>query len=324
MKKVIAVVMGGYSSERKISLQSGRMVAEHLDRNRYEVLNVDIKEDMWVATHHGKDLSIDKNDFSVQNEGHKMTVDYVINMIHGTPGEDGRLLAYFEMLKIPFSSCGSYQAAITFNKRDCIAILKPWDITVGRHVYINQGAEVDVDQILERVGLPCFVKANRSGSSYGVSKVYRSEDLIPALDHAYKFDNEAIIESFLQGIEVSVGVLTSENGIQALPPTEIRSENDFFDYEAKYQGKAMEITPAEIDKGEINNVQQQAVRIYKVLKLKGIARIDFIYHNHIPHFIEVNTVPGMSPESIIPKQLKAAGIDLQEVLSFQIAKALNP
>lgn len=319
-KLSIAVIMGGYSSEREISLQSGKQVLQHLDKKKYDVYGMDITVDKWRCWQGEEEYSVDRKTFEISKGGERKQIDFVINMIHGTPGEDGRILGYLDMLDIPYSSCGYYQAAVTFNKRDCIAIVRPWGIAIGKHVYINEGEKIDTAAIVEKVGLPLFVKANKSGSSQGVTKVYEEHELTAALEHAYEFDNEAIIESFLEGMEVSVGVLEYKDGLVALPPTEIRSMNDFFDYEAKYHGKAEEITPANLPDSEIEKLQQQAKRVYSVLKLKGIARVDYIYHKGVPHFIEVNTVPGMSPESIIPKQLRAAKLELKDILSFQIEK----
>jgi D-alanine-D-alanine ligase len=228
-----------------------------------------------------------------------------------------------ELLHIPQTSCDYYQSAITFNKRDCIAILKPWNITTGRHMYLNQGDSIDAEIIARNIGLPCFVKANRSGSSFGVSKVYKVKDMDAALENAFSVDNEIIIESFLDGVEVSVGAYQIDNEIKVLLPTEIVSENDFFDYEAKYQGKSQEITPARISEDHTNAVQDITRRIYQVLKLKGLARADFIFHNNIPHFIEVNTNPGMSEESIIPQQIKASGATMKNVFTQIIENTIK-
>jgi D-alanine-D-alanine ligase len=322
--KNIAVLMGGYSHEWEISMKSGAVIAQNLDSDLYNIYSVAILKEGWYykdAT--GERYEINKNDFSLSIDGEKVTFDCCYNTIHGTPGEDGIIQAMLELLHIPQTSCDYYQSAITFNKRDCIAILKPWNITTGRHMYLNQGDSIDAEIIARNIGLPCFVKANRSGSSFGVSKVYKVKDMDAALENAFSIDNEIIIESFLDGVEVSVGAYQIDDEIKVLLPTEIVSENDFFDYEAKYQGKSQEITPARISEDHTNAVQDITRRIYQVLKLKGLARADFIFHNNIPHFIEVNTNPGMSEESIIPQQIKASGATMKNVFTQIIENTIK-
>lgn len=322
--KNIAVLMGGYSHEWEISLKSGAVIAEHLDSDLYNIYTVAIlKEGWYYKDEAGKRYEINKNDFSLSIDGKKITFDCCYNTIHGTPGEDGIIQAMLELLKIPQTSCDYYQSAITFNKRDCIAILKPWNITTGRHMYLNQGDSIDAEVIARNIGLPCFVKANRSGSSFGVSKVYKVKDMDAALENAFAVDNEIIVESFLDGVEVSVGAYQIDDEIRVFLPTEIVSENDFFDYEAKYQGKSQEITPARISEDHTNAVQEITRRIYQVLKLKGLARADFIFHNSIPHFIEINTNPGMSKESIIPQQIKASGGTMKNVFTQIIENTIK-
>ncbi|BAO54263.1 D-alanine--D-alanine ligase [Nonlabens marinus] len=319
----IAVIMGGYSSEKEISIKSGHVILENLEPSRYNGYGIVIEKGKWFCTKDSQTYPVDKNDFSITANGEKIIFDCVYNTIHGTPGEDGKFQAYLELIGIPHTSCDSYQSAITFNKRDCIAVLKPWSIHTGKHLYLNQGEEITMNDITDAVGLPCFVKANRSGSSFGVSKVYGMEDLPKALQTAFDVDEEIIIESFLDGMEVSVGVYQIGSEIHALPPTEIVSENDFFDYEAKYLGKSEEITPARLSESATLAVQELSKRIYHILKLKGIARADFIFHEGTPHFIEINTNPGMSKESIIPKQIKASGQELDKVLTSIIEDTIN-
>jgi D-alanine-D-alanine ligase len=322
--KNIAVLMGGYSGECEISLRSGKVIADHLDKNKYRVFPIAILKDGWTYTDdNGVSFPINRNDFSLPLEKEHVHFDCCYNTIHGTPGEDGKLQAYLELLNIPQTSCDSYQSAITFNKRDCIAILKPWDIVTGRHVYLNKDSVFNNEDVIKKVGLPCFVKANRSGSSYGVSKVYKLEEMDHALKVAFDVDDEVIVESFLDGMEVSVGVYQLDDEITSLPATEIVTENDFFDYDAKYQGAAEEITPARLNKKDRMELRELSKNIYKVLKLKGIARADFIYHDGIPHFIEMNTNPGMSKESIVPKQIEAAGLSLTQVLTDIIENTLK-
>jgi D-alanine-D-alanine ligase len=322
--KNIAVLMGGYSHEWEISLKSGEVISQNLDTTLYDVYPIHILEDGWYYLDEMESRhEINKNNFSLNINEHEILFDCCYNTIHGTPGEDGKIQAFLELLNLPQTSCDSYQSAITFNKRDCIAVLKPWNITTGRHLYINQGDIIDAEMIARNIGLPCFVKANRSGSSFGVSKVYKVKEMDAALDAAFEVDEEIIIESFLDGVEVSVGAYQIDDKIHVLLPTEIVSENDFFDYEAKYEGKSQEITPARISAENTLAVQETTRRIYQVLKLKGLARADFIFHKGIPHFIEVNTNPGMSKESIIPQQIKASGASLQNVLTSIIENTIK-
>ncbi|HBI01887.1 MAG TPA: D-alanine--D-alanine ligase, partial [Flavobacterium sp.] len=265
---------------------------------------------------------INKNDFSIEVDGQKITFDVVFNAIHGTPGEDGLMQAYFELLGIPQTSCDYYQSALTFNKRDLLSVLKPYGIKTATSFYLNLGDEINAEKIIETVGLPCFVKPNKSGSSFGISKVKTKNELLPAIENAYKEDNEIIIESFLDGVEVSVGVINYKGKVTVLPITEIVSENDFFDYEAKYLGKSQEITPARISE-ELNlKVETVAKRAYEVLKMKGFSRSEFIIVNNEPYMLEMNTIPGMTTESILPQQARAAGISLTELFDNAIELAL--
>ncbi|MEZ4788162.1 MAG: D-alanine--D-alanine ligase [Flavobacterium haoranii] len=320
----VAIVMGGYSSEYQISLKSGNVVYQHLDQNNYRVFRVHILPEKWVYVNDSnEEFTINKNDFSVEVNGSKITFDVVFNAIHGTPGEDGLLQAYFELLGIPQTSCDYYQAALTFNKRDLLSVLKPYGIKTATSFYLNLGDTIDANQIVEKVGLPCFVKPNKSGSSFGISKVKTFEELLPAIENAYKEDNEIIIESFLDGTEVSVGVINFKGETKVLPMTEIVSENDFFDYEAKYLGKSQEITPARISDETRIKVEQAAKKAYEVLKMKGFSRSEFIIVNGEPHMLEMNTVPGMTAESILPQQAKAARITLPELFGNAIELALK-
>lgn len=316
--------MGGYSNEYKISLNSGNLVYKQIDTTIYEAYRAHILEEGWfVVTDDEQKHPIDKADFSITINGEKIIFDCVFNIIHGTPGEDGIFQGYLEMLNIPQTACDYYQAALTFNKRDCISILKAYGIKTATNYFLNKGDEILEDEIIDRVGLPCFVKANKAGSSFGVSKVKRKEDLMEAIHFSFQEDEEVIIESFLDGTEVSVGVIEYNNEIVALPVTEIISENEFFDYEAKYLGQSQEITPANISEKDTRSVQEQAKRIFKILKLKGLTRAEFIFYNNEPHFVEINTCPGLSEASILPQQAKAAGITLKDLFSNVIEAALK-
>lgn len=320
----VAIIMGGYSSEYKISLTSGNVVYNHLDATKYNAYRIHIFKDKWVyVDKNEQEFPINKNDFSVEVQGSKITFDVVFNAIHGTPGEDGLMQAYFELLNIPQTSCDYYQAALTFNKRDLLSVLKPYGIKTATSFYLNNGDSIDITKIIETVGLPCFVKPNKSGSSFGISKVKSVEDLVPAIENAYKEDNEIIIESFLDGTEVSVGVINFKGQIKVLPITEIVSENDFFDYEAKYLGKSQEITPARISAEIQAKVEATAKKAYEVLKMSGFSRSEFIIVNGEPHMLEMNTIPGLTTESILPQQAREAGISLNELFENAIELALK-
>jgi len=300
------------------------VVYQFLDQNLYKGYRIHILKDKWVyVDEQDNEFPIDRNDFSVTVNGEKITFDVVFNAIHGTPGEDGLMQAYFELLGIPQSSCDYYQAALTFNKRDLLSVLKPYGIKTATSYYLNQGDEIDEEAILKTVGLPCFVKPNKSGSSFGISKVKTKDELAYAIVNAYKEDNEIIIESFLDGTEVSVGVINYKGNITVLPITEIVSENDFFDYEAKYLGKSQEITPARISPEMTAKVSAVAKKAYEVLKMSGFSRSEFIIVNGEPHMLEMNTIPGLTTESLIPQQAKEAGISLTDLFSNALELALN-
>ena len=323
MKKNIAILIGGYSSERDISMNSGAVVYQHMDTTKFTPYKVVIGKESWYYLDDNNDKHpIDKNDFSVVHKAEKINFDAAFNMVHGTPGEDGLLQAYFELLHIPQTSCGFYQAALTFNKRDCISILKTYGVPCAANYFLNEGDEINVDEIVQKVGLPCFVKANKAGSSFGVSKVKQKTEMHAAITLAFKEDNEIIIESFLEGTEVSVGVITYKGEDMVLPITEIVPENDFFDYEAKYEGKSQEITPARLTAKEEEEVRTLALSIYQILKMKGFSRSEFIFHQGKPHFIEMNTNPGFSEASILPQQALSAGISLSELITNTIEECL--
>jgi D-alanine-D-alanine ligase len=323
MKKV-AIIMGGYSSEYQISLKSGNVVYQFLDKSKYTGYRIHIFKEKWVyVDDNDNEFQINKNDFSVEVAGTKINFDVVFNAIHGTPGEDGLMQAYFELLGIPQSSCDYYQAALTFNKRDLLSVLKPYGIKTATSYYLNLGDTINEEEILKTVGLPCFVKPNKSGSSFGISKVKSTEEFLPAIENAYKEDNEIIIESFLDGTEVSVGVINYKGKTTVLPITEIVSENDFFDYEAKYLGKSQEITPARISAEMTEKVSAVAKKAYEVLKMTGFSRSEFIIVNGEPHMLEMNTIPGLTTESLIPQQAKEAGISLTDLFTNALELALN-
>jgi len=324
MRKNIAIIMGGYSSEYEISLKSGNVVYESLDDTKYNIYRIHIFKNKWVyVDDNDNEFPIDKHDFSVTIHNQKTNFDCVFNAIHGSPGEDGYMQAYFELLNIPQTSCNMYQAALTFNKRDCLSVLKPYGIKTAESYYINLGDMIDEDAIIKKVGLPCFVKANKAGSSFGITKVYKKEDLQNAIDVAFAEDDEIIIESFLDGVEVSVGVIKYKGEIKVLPITEIVSDNDFFDYKAKYLGESQEITPARISNDMTKKVQNLAKQVYEILKMDGFTRSEYIFKDGEPHLLEVNTVPGLTKESILPQQAAAAGISLKALFGNAIEEAMK-
>ena len=324
MKKNIAIIMGGYSSEHQISLKSGNVVYNTLNKDKYNAYRIHIFKDKWVLVNDmDEEFSVDKNDFSVLVNETKITFDCVFNAIHGSPGEDGYMQAYFQLIDMPQTSCSMYKAALTFNKRDLLATLKPYGIKTAESYYLNLGDVINEDAIVSKVGLPCFVKANKAGSSFGISKVYKKEDLKAAIENSFKEDNEIIIEEFLDGVEVSVGVISYKGETTVLPITEIVSENDFFDYAAKYEGKSQEITPARISEDYEQKTRKVAKQVYEVLGMTGFSRSEFIFKNDEPYLLEMNTVPGLTKESILPQQANEAGISLEDLFDNAIEEALK-
>jgi len=324
MKKKVAIIMGGYSSEYKISLTSGNVVYNYLDNTFFDAYRIHIFKDRWVYVDANNiEYPINKDDFSITIENQHITFDCVFNAIHGSPGEDGLMQAYFKLLNIPQTSCDYYQSSLTFNKRDLLSVLKPYGIKSAESYYLNLGDAIDEDVIINKVKLPCFVKANKAGSSFGISKVHKKEDLQAAIENAYKEDDEIIIESFLNGTEVSVGVIKYDGETTVLPVTEIVTENDFFDYQAKYEGKSTEITPARINDTQLKNVTIAAKKVYDILKMTGYSRSEFIFIGDEPYMLEMNTTPGLTTESILPQQAQKAGISLAELFKSAIDEALK-
>lgn len=323
MKKNIAIIMGGYSSEYAISLKSGKVVYSYLNPDIFNRYCIHILKEKWIyIDENGKEFPVNRHDFSVSLAAEKLVFDCVFNAIHGSPGEDGYMQAYFALLGIPQTSCDHYQAALTFNKRDLLSVLKPYGIRAAASYYLNKGDLVDEEAILRRVGLPCFVKANRAGSSFGVTKVYEKNALKEAIDIAYAEDDQILVEAYLEGTEVSVGVIIYEGKALVLPITEIVSENDFFDYQAKYEGKAREITPARLTEKQEENVRNAARLAYEALSMRGFSRSEFIFVGDTPYMLEMNTTPGLTEESILPQQARAAGISLEVLFESAILDAI--
>lgn len=322
--KTIAIVAGGDSSEFEISVKSAIEVGNILSF-RYIIYIIIIRGSDWYwEDQKGRYHNIDKNDFTLTVDEKRIRFDGVFVAIHGTPGENGLLQGYFDIMDIPYTSCSAFCSALTFNKHACKLFLKEYGIAMVTAVLIRKGDKIDEESILKQTGLPCFVKPNDSGSSFGVTKVKRKEDLMNAIDTAYKESDEVLIEAFMDGREVACGVIKSKNKIITLPVTEIISKNEFFDYEAKYTpGHSEEITPAEMPSGIIDEIQKTSKLVYEILGCKGIVRVDFIVIGEKPHFIEINTIPGMTKESIVPKQAAAEGIPLEELYSAAVENMWN-
>jgi len=325
MKRNIAILAGGDSSESVISLRSAEQIRNILDKNKYNAFTVYVKGNEWVLTSDKYcDTIVNKDDFSFSWDNKKIKFDFALIAIHGTPGEDGKLQSYFELLRIPYSTSDSLISALTFNKYACKAYLNYSGIKSTKSILIRKNDKINPEKIIKKLGLPCFVKPNAGGSSFGVSKVKKQSDLLPSIEKAFNEDNEIIIESFLQGTEVSCGIIKTKNKEIIFPITEIVSANEFFDYEAKYKkGKAQEITPARISKKAEQATKKLTSKIYDVLNCKGIVRIDYMIDGDKPNFIEINTVPGMSAESIIPKQAKEFGISMTEIFTMIIEDLIN-
>jgi D-alanine-D-alanine ligase len=317
--KTIAIAAGGDSSEFEISVKSAGEVGKVLS-SKYTVFIIIIRGTNWYwEDQKGRYHNIDKNDFSLVYNEKRIRFDGVFIAIHGTPGENGILQGYFDMMGIPYTSCDAFCSALTFNKQACKLFLKEYGIKMANAVLLRKGEHMDLVNIIKQLGLPCFVKPNASGSSFGVTKVKQKEELLPAIETAFKESDEVLIETFMNGREVACGVVKTKSKTIVLPIIEIISKNEFFDYEAKYTpGKSNEVTPADMPLSLTNEIQRISMHIYDLLGCKGIVRVDFIVVGDKPFFIEVNTVPGMTEESLIPKEAAAAGIPLEELYSLTV------
>jgi D-alanine-D-alanine ligase len=318
MKK-IAIVYGGFSAEAGISAKSAAVAKKFICANTYTTFMVRIGLTGWFLELEGESYPIDKNNFGAMVQGKPFLFDGVFIAIHGDPGENGVLQAYFDLIKMPYNTSGSFAAAMTFDKGSCNSILRQKGIKVAESYWYQKGIALDEEVILKRVGLPCFVKPNRGGSSYGISKVSKAEDLQKAINFALEHDSEVIIEAYVRGTEASCGCLNYIDGIKALPITEIVVEGEFFDYAAKYEGKSQEITPARLDLETTLKIQNTTELIYKMMQLNGMARVDYIIQDGEPFVIEINTVPGLSEESILPQQANAAGISMKDFFTKSLS-----
>lgn len=321
MKK-IAIVAGGDSSEYVVSLRSAQGIWSFVDHSKYETSIIVIKGTEWkMVQYDGKQYDwdktwpVDREDFSVVMDGVKLTFDFAYIIIHGTPGENGILQGYFDMIRMPYSCCGVLAAALTCSKFTCNRYLSTFGIPVAKSILLHVGEEVDTEQCVKELGLPVFVKPNAGGSSYATTKVKTPEELQPAIAAAKReATGEVIIESFMQGTEVTCGCYTSRDGLRALPITEVVSKKEFFDVDAKYNGAVEEITPARISDEMTQKIQALTRHIYGYVGAKGIIRVDYIIIGDTPHLLEVNTTPGMTATSFIPQEVRAAGLDISDVM----------
>lgn len=323
--KHIAIVAGGDSSEVGVSLKSAQGIKSFIDETKYKTTIVTIIGDEWLAkVSENKSYVIDKNDFSYTVDGEKQKFDFAYITIHGTPGENGILQGYFDLIGLKYSCCGVLAAALSFNKFACNQYLKNFGAKVAKAILVRQGETVDPAQVVEKLGLPCFIKSNVGGSSFGVTKVKEESQILPAIERAFAEGGDVIIESFLKGTEITCGMYKTHEKSVVFPITEVVSENEFFDYDAKYNGQVSEITPARISEELTKQVQEETKKYYDILGCKGIVRIDYIItEDGVPHVLEANTTPGMTPTSFIPQQVRAAGLDIKDVMSDIIENKLN-
>jgi D-alanine-D-alanine ligase len=308
--KTIGIFCGGYSSEWEISLKSAQTIQNNFP-DGYKVIKILVSKTGWKAELDGEECDFDMNTMSVQGK-EAIRIDAGLVYVHGDPGENGKIQALLEMHSIPYINSGPLASALSFDKWFCNQFLKGFGIKVANSLFLSSADQLSSEEIAGKLGLPMFVKPSDSGSSYGISKVKNVSEILPALENAFKEGMTVVIESFLDGTEVTCGVYRRRDGVHALPLTEIASENEFFDYEAKYLGKSQEITPARVSDEVRIEVQRQAKFIYELLQLKSIARIDFMVVGGVPHVIEVNTTPGFSPASIVPQMIKCEGGSIKE------------
>ena len=327
MKQNIAFVTGGFSGEAEISYKSAITIEKNIDKERWNLYKIDITIDGWFyELPSGEKTEVDKNDFSIVIDEEKIVFDAVLIGIHGTPGEDGKLQGYFDTLHIPYTSCDAATSAITFNKSFTVAVAAFSGINVSHSVLLFKNSFKSPDELVKSLRYPVFIKPNNGGSSIGMSKVNSpSEELGKAIAKAFKEDDQVLVEEFISGRELTIGVFKSKGEIIPLPITEIISKKDFFDYEAKYLGASEEVTPAKVDDAIAEKIREAAVKIYQVFNCKGIVRIDFIYNEEEgkPYMLEINTVPGQSEASIVPQQLDAMGWSLQDFYTALIEECLH-
>lgn len=326
MKKKIALATGGYSGESVISYKSATTIFNHLDKERFDVFVIDISPNGWIYTDdEGNKIPVNKNNFTIRLNEKDLQFDLVFIGMHGTPGEDGKLQGYFDMLGLKYTSCNAATSSLTFNKRYTVAVASMAGIGVAPSVHLFKNIDYSPDSILTKLKLPVFVKPNNGGSSIGMSKVSKKDDLKEAIKKAFKEDDQVLIEEMITGREFTVGVFRSKDKIEVLPITEVITHKEFFDYEAKYEGKSTEITPAKIDGSWKSKLEETARKAYSIFNCRGVVRIDFIYNEeeNKPYMLEINTIPGQSEASVVPQQVRAKGWNLTEFYSKLVDDALE-
>ncbi len=317
MKRTIAIVAGGDTSELPISLKSARGIYSFISRDLYDTYIVEMQGTCWEVTMPGGEkLPVDRNDFSFVTGGKRKKFDFAYITIHGTPGEDGRLQGYFDMLRIPYSCCGVLASALTYDKFACNHYLKGFGVRVAESLKLRKGQRITNEEVQEKIGIPCFIKPNLGGSSFGTTKVKQADQIQPAISTAFREAGEVIIEAFMEGTEITCGCYKTKQKSVVFPITEVVTENEFFDFDAKYNGQVEEITPARIPDELTRRVQTLTSAIYDILGCAGIIRVDYIItEGNKVNLLEVNTNPGMTATSFIPQQVRAAGLDIQEVMA---------
>ena len=324
-KPQIAFVTGGYSSEAVISYKSAITIENNLDKELFDVYRIDITPEEWFhPLKGGGKVKVNREDFSIMLDSRKIEFDAVFIGIHGTPGEDGRLQGYFDLVGLPYASCDAATSAITFNKRYTVAVASFSGIPVAKSLHLFRHEPVPVNEILSAISLPVFVKPNNGGSSIGMSKVNKPSEMKTTLEKAFREDDQVLIEEFISGREFTIGVYKNEGKVITLPFTEIIPENEFFDFAAKYEGKSREVTPAECPESMAENVRNTAEKVYRIFNCRGIVRIDFIYNEEAgaAFLLEINTIPGQTEASLVPQQVRILGISLKDFYTSQINEAL--
>ena len=317
MKRTIAIVAGGDTSEYEVSLRSAQGIYSFIDKEKYTLYIVGMHGLDWhVRLDDGRTLPVDRNGFSFQLDGQKVKFDFAYITIHGTPGEDGRLQGYFDMLRIPYSCCGVLAAALTYDKFACNQYLHAYGVRIAESLLLRQGQSITDDEVVEKIGLPCFIKPSLGGSSFGVTKVKTREQIQPAIAKAFDEAQEVVVEAFMDGIELTCGCYKTRDKSVVFPITEVVSHNEYFDYKAKYNGESDEITPARISDELTDRVKKLTSAIYDILGAQGIIRVDYIVtEGDKINLLEVNTTPGMTATSFIPQQVRAAGLDIKDVMT---------
>lgn len=325
MKRKIAIIAGGDSSEHAVSMKSAEGIRSFIDADKYDIYLVELSKEKWEAVLPEGNAPIDKNDFSFVANGDRIRPDFAYITIHGTPGENGILQGYFELIGLPYSTCDVLVSALTFSKFHLNQYLKSLGLKVAESLVVNRRQSISEQDIIDTIGLPCFIKPNASGSSFGVTKVKTVEEIRPALETAFAESDDVMVEAFMDGTEIANGCYKVKGKEVVLPITEVVSKNDFFDFNAKYNGEVTEITPARLSEEVTARVQKLTSLIYDILKCKGIIRVDYIITaGDVVNMLEVNTTPGMTATSFIPQQVRAAGLDIKEVMTDIIEDAFLP